>query len=499
MAQSFDFLKAIRILRFTRVVRQFHSIDQLAHTIEKSFEPLIGPFIFITGVAFTLSSAIYFTEKGEYDAVSGQFLIEDCDCEMSAPRALDPSYPCPKVPSRFLSIPHTIWFTVVTITTVGYGDLYPRCPYGRAIVALAAFMGNVLTAMPIAIVGAYYTNIVMANRQRQKGESEKRLNYKPLNRDVRNIGGSDEQQALMMEGSVGGRSAAALAKVVGSQSEGRGGAEGDFGDEGATTVAGDAMTVGEKIAAVMASSDVVFDALKPPGSVVHRLNALIKREFDAVVEQLSTKQGQQRMREACLRAAAPIALEQVRAPPTALLPRSVSLTQPLRFVFGVKTPSVVASTCDLWCSKDPERSSGLPAQLFTLAFCPTRQHVTITPIFPAHICVNDKDLDYGVAVKLLIGDIITIQRDPLCGEPISYQFTRSHEISSSLKHARNDDEKVVRTLPPVDGSPVVEIRPIAEQREYRNLTLSAYIPTNQSMGSGPTSGLAVDPFDMSDL
>ena len=53
----------------------------------------------------------------------------------------------------FGNITLAIWFMLVTLTTVGYGDFYPASYMGRGIVAAAMCFAVVFTAMPITIVG----------------------------------------------------------------------------------------------------------------------------------------------------------------------------------------------------------------------------------------------------------------------------------------------------------------------------------------------------------
>jgi voltage-gated potassium channel len=44
-------------------------------------------------------------------------------------------------PDKFSSIPETLWWGVVTLTTIGYGDVYPITPVGRVIGGIIPFLG----------------------------------------------------------------------------------------------------------------------------------------------------------------------------------------------------------------------------------------------------------------------------------------------------------------------------------------------------------------------
>ena len=55
-------------------------------------------------------------------------------------------------PERFPSIPATIWWSVATLTTVGYGDVYPVTGLGRLLAGIIAIFGVGLIAMPSGII-----------------------------------------------------------------------------------------------------------------------------------------------------------------------------------------------------------------------------------------------------------------------------------------------------------------------------------------------------------
>lgn len=54
----------------------------------------------------------------------------------------------------FSSIPHSVYWAIVTITTVGYGDVAPQTPAGQALAALLMIMGYAIIAVPTGIVTA---------------------------------------------------------------------------------------------------------------------------------------------------------------------------------------------------------------------------------------------------------------------------------------------------------------------------------------------------------
>src|SRR3712207_3791337 len=57
-------------------------------------------------------------------------------------------------PKAFSSIPAAMWWAVVTMTTVGYGDVYPVTVLGRLLAGITALLGIAAFALPTSILGA---------------------------------------------------------------------------------------------------------------------------------------------------------------------------------------------------------------------------------------------------------------------------------------------------------------------------------------------------------
>jgi voltage-gated potassium channel len=61
-------------------------------------------------------------------------------------------------PDKFGSIPRSLWWTAVTMTTVGYGDVVPVTAIGKAVAALVSIGGIVLIAIPTGIIAASFSD-----------------------------------------------------------------------------------------------------------------------------------------------------------------------------------------------------------------------------------------------------------------------------------------------------------------------------------------------------
>lgn len=72
----------------------------------------------------------------------------------------------PAQPEEFSSIPAAMWYGIATLSTVGYGDMYPITSLGRFLGSISAVLGVGMFALPAGILGAAFSDAI----QRRKGE-----------------------------------------------------------------------------------------------------------------------------------------------------------------------------------------------------------------------------------------------------------------------------------------------------------------------------------------
>jgi voltage-gated potassium channel Kch len=70
-------------------------------------------------------------------------------------------------PSDIQNIPQAIWWAIITITTVGYGDLVPISFPGKIIGAFALVFGVLLLSLPVAIIGNKFQEIYLSNQKEE--------------------------------------------------------------------------------------------------------------------------------------------------------------------------------------------------------------------------------------------------------------------------------------------------------------------------------------------
>ncbi len=71
-------------------------------------------------------------------------------------------------PEAFSSIPAALWWGVATLTTVGYGDVYPITVMGKALASIVAFLGIGLFAIPAGILASGFSEEIQKRKLKRK-------------------------------------------------------------------------------------------------------------------------------------------------------------------------------------------------------------------------------------------------------------------------------------------------------------------------------------------
>jgi voltage-gated potassium channel len=68
--------------------------------------------------------------------------------------------------TQFTSIPRAMWWSIVTVTTIGYGDMTPQSPLGQFVAGIVAFVGICSIALPVGIMSSGYLDELSRNKGR---------------------------------------------------------------------------------------------------------------------------------------------------------------------------------------------------------------------------------------------------------------------------------------------------------------------------------------------
>jgi voltage-gated potassium channel len=116
-------LRLLRVFRILKVTKYIGAGNRLAVAIRSSL-PKIFVFLYsVIIVSFIVGTLMYLVEGPEHG---------------------------------FTSIPRSIYWTIVTLTTVGFGDIHPQTPLGQFIATFVMILGYGIIAVPTGIVGAEY-------------------------------------------------------------------------------------------------------------------------------------------------------------------------------------------------------------------------------------------------------------------------------------------------------------------------------------------------------
>ncbi|MEO7563813.1 MAG: ion transporter [Sphingomicrobium sp.] len=77
-------------------------------------------------------------------------------------------------PEKFGSIPRAMWWAIVTLTTVGYGDTFPVTALGKVLAGMIAVMGVMLIALPTGLFAASFTEAMESQRDIEEAKAEAR-------------------------------------------------------------------------------------------------------------------------------------------------------------------------------------------------------------------------------------------------------------------------------------------------------------------------------------
>jgi voltage-gated potassium channel len=127
-------LRLLRILRVAKLARYSTAMQTLGRVLVKKREELSVTVLALLVLLIVASVLMYHAER---------------DAQ----------------PEAFASIPAAMWWAAATLTTVGYGDVYPVTALGRLLGAVIAILGIGMFALPAGILGGAFMEEVSARRR----------------------------------------------------------------------------------------------------------------------------------------------------------------------------------------------------------------------------------------------------------------------------------------------------------------------------------------------
>lgn len=172
-AEDTPALRLFRLVRLVRVIRIF-KLGRYATGMRLFGEALAGSttalsvLVFLLGMGVVLfSSALFYVEKLSCpdvdDLIPSQAKAYELECSEDHNRGFSPTFGlcCTEdsSPNDFPSVVSAFWWSLVTMASVGYGDVYPRTTLGKFVGFVAMLAGMVLIALPVAIIGQKFQDV----------------------------------------------------------------------------------------------------------------------------------------------------------------------------------------------------------------------------------------------------------------------------------------------------------------------------------------------------
>ncbi|MCR5312433.1 MAG: ion transporter, partial [Bacteroidaceae bacterium] len=131
-------MRSFRLIRIFRVLKLFSFINEgylLLKSIRQSMTKIVVYFLFVLALVIVIGTLMFMVEQGEPG-------------------------------SEFTDIPTSIYWAIVTLTTVGYGDITPVTGMGKFLSSLVMILGYTIIAVPTGIVSA-----TMIDETKKKGSN----------------------------------------------------------------------------------------------------------------------------------------------------------------------------------------------------------------------------------------------------------------------------------------------------------------------------------------
>lgn len=135
--RSIRALRVVRVLRLLKLMRYVSAFERLGRALRAVADELVVFVVVVAIMLYLCASAIYLFENAAQ-------------------------------PKAFASIPHAMWWAVVTFTTVGYGDVVPVTTGGRIFTGVILILALGVVAVPTGLIATALTH----NREMERRKEE---------------------------------------------------------------------------------------------------------------------------------------------------------------------------------------------------------------------------------------------------------------------------------------------------------------------------------------
>ena len=139
----FPALRALRLFRLFKLARYVPAFAIVGAAVKRAWAPLMAALC-VAGAQLYIAAMMLYLIEGN------------------------------SKPEAFGSIARAMWWAVVTLTTVGYGDVYPETAWGRVAAGLVALAGVGIVAMPTGILASAFAEEFRERHEREQAAKKAR-------------------------------------------------------------------------------------------------------------------------------------------------------------------------------------------------------------------------------------------------------------------------------------------------------------------------------------
>lgn len=138
-----NFARVLLVFKLTRYSKAFNTLGEVLATVRSQLT--LSIFIPMVFMIFSAALVYYIENKAQ--------------------------------PEAFSNIGDGLWWAVITMTTTGYGDIYPITPLGQVLGGFTALVGVFIIALPTGIVSSAFVNKISSDRRQAEIVNQRKSSY----------------------------------------------------------------------------------------------------------------------------------------------------------------------------------------------------------------------------------------------------------------------------------------------------------------------------------
>ena len=144
--ECLSILSVFRVFRVFKLTRHSPGFQIIVKAVKASFKEFMLVGVFLSIMIFIFGSIVYYVEH----QLEG---------------------------TKFISIPHSAWWAIVSLTTTGYGDMVPRSILGKFVGCFTVVCGVFMVALPVPSMVSHFSHFYTIEEYRKKKKNEAKKSH----------------------------------------------------------------------------------------------------------------------------------------------------------------------------------------------------------------------------------------------------------------------------------------------------------------------------------